>query len=120
MAKSLERRKFPRRESRFVLRYKDLAKPVERFSTAISADISEGGVRFRSERFIALACRLAVELEIPTMLKPIKAVSKIAWVKKLPIGEDYEVGNQFLEMSNESKDTIRSFMRGELRLPVSF
>ncbi|NQU94815.1 MAG: PilZ domain-containing protein [Candidatus Omnitrophica bacterium] len=120
MAKLLERREFTRRKSRFTLRYKDLAKPTEKFRTAISADVSEGGVRFQSEKFIALACHLAVELEIPTMLKPIKVISKIAWVKKLPIGEDYEVGNQFLEISNESKDVIRSFMRGDLRLPASF
>ncbi len=84
------------------------------FRGTISKNISEGGVRFRSDRFISLACRLVVELNLPALTKPIRAVSKITWIKKLPVGDDYEVGNQFLEISKEDRVFIRNFVKLEL------
>lgn len=117
MATFAEKRRFQRLESRFPLKYKDLRKTGEEFRGTISKNISEGGVRFRSDRFISLACRLVVEINVPPMEKPIRAISKIAWIKKLPAGDDYEVGNQFLEISREDKNTIESLIKTELQNP---
>ncbi len=107
------KRKYGRVESRFPLKYKDLKESAAEYRGTVTKNLSEGGVRFRSDRFISLACRLVVELNIPSVIKPIKAVSKIAWIKKLPVGDDYEVGNQFLEMSREDKDLIRGFVSAQ-------
>ena len=112
-----EKRKFHRIESRFPLKYKDLRKTGEESRGTVSKNISEGGVRFRSDRFISLACRLVVEINLPTLTKPIRAVSKIAWIKKLPAGDDYEVGNQFLEISREDKALIQDFITQEFQNP---
>ena len=109
-----EKRKFRRIESRFPLKYKDLRKAGEESRGTVSKNLSEGGVRFRSDRFISLACRLVVELNLPALARPIRAVSKIAWIRKLPAGDDYEVGNQFLEISRADKDIIQKFVRGEI------
>ena len=108
-----EKRRFPRIPSRFPLKYKDMRKKDEEFRGTVSKNLSEGGVRFRSDRFISLACRLVVELNLPELTKPIRAVSKITWIKKLPAGDDYEVGNQFLEISKEDKGFIRNFVKLE-------
>ena len=118
MPKPGEKRKFPRIGSRFPLKYKNLRKAGEEFRGTISKNVSEGGVRFRSDRFISLACRLVVELNLPALTKPIRAVSKIAWIRKLPVGDDYEVGNQFLEISRHDKETIRDFINGHLENPL--
>ena len=94
MPKTTEKRKFKRLESRFPLKYKDLRQTGMEFRGTVSKNVSEGGVRFRSDRFISLACRLVVELNLPDQQEPIKVVSKIAWIRKLPAGDDYEVGNE--------------------------
>ena len=110
-----EKRKFPRFESHFPLKYKDLKISDAEYRGTVSKNVSEGGIRFRSDRFISLACRLVVEINLPTIPKPIRAVSKIAWIKKLPAGDDYEIGNQFLEISRQDKDFIRKFIEEQFK-----
>lgn len=78
---------------------------------SITSDLSLGGVRFRTEKFIPMANRLILELEIPERSKPVKAISKIAWIRKTNSGKDYEAGNQFLEMSKEDKDSIAEYVK---------
>ena len=112
-----EKRRFRRIEGRFPLKYKDLRKTDEESRGSVSKNLSAGGVRFRSDRFISLACRLVVELNLPTLAKPIKAVSKVAWIKKLPVGDDYEIGNQFLEIARQDKNIIQDFVKGQLEEP---
>ncbi|MFH1593166.1 MAG: PilZ domain-containing protein [Candidatus Omnitrophota bacterium] len=112
-----DKRKYSRVESRFPLKYRDLKKSGEEFRGTVSKNVSEGGIRFRSDRFISLACRLVVELNLPAMDKPIRAVSKITWIKKLPVGDDYEVGNQFLEIARDDKDSIRTFINKQIETP---
>ncbi|MGB2705621.1 MAG: PilZ domain-containing protein [Candidatus Omnitrophota bacterium] len=112
-----EKRRFPRIQGRFPVKYKDLRKKDEGFRGTVSRNLSEGGVRFRSDRFISLACRLVVELNVPELTKPIRAVSKITWIKKLPAGDDYEVGNQFLEISRQDKEIIQDLVKAEIENP---
>ncbi|MCQ9206582.1 MAG: PilZ domain-containing protein [Omnitrophica bacterium] len=108
-----EKRKFRRIESSFPLKYRDLNKTEIDSRGTISKNFSEGGIRFRSDRFISLACRMVVELNLPAIAKPIRAVSKITWIRKLPTGDDYEVGNQFLEIAREDKEIIRDFVKDQ-------
>lgn len=109
-----DKRKFPRISSNFPLKYKDLNNSETEFRGTVSKNVCEGGIRFRSNRFISLACRLVVELNIPAITRPIRAVSKITWIKKLPAGDDYEVGNQFLEIAREDKEILRDFVKDTL------
>ena len=104
-----ERRRFQRVDSNLPLRYKNLR------TTTIPAgsttkDISEGGISFNTSEFISLACRLVVEVNLPTVSKPIKVISKVAWIKKSFSGDQYELGNQFLEISKEDRATITDYV----------
>jgi len=110
MATFEEKRRNPRIPTDFPLKYKELQGKPGDFRGTVSKNISEGGVRFRSDRFISLACRLVVELNLPALAKPVRAVSKIAWIKKLPVGDDYEVGNKFLEIAKEDQRNLRNFV----------
>ena len=113
MAAFDEKRRFSRVPTSFPVKYKDMRKTGQEYRGSITKNVSEGGVRFRSDRFISLACRLIVELNLPALDRTVRAVSKIAWIKKLPVGDDYEIGNQFLEISREDKEAIRDFVSSD-------
>ncbi len=57
-----------------------------------------------------MACRLILELDIPMLTKPVKAISKVAWIRKSDAGDEYEVGNQFLEMSKQDKELVSEYV----------
>ena len=57
-----------------------------------------------------MACRLLLELDLPMFAKPVKAISKVAWIRKSPSGDDYEVGNQFLEMSKKDRELVSEYV----------
>ena len=78
--------------------------------SSITKNLSQGGIRFRTSDFVSMACRLILELDIPMFAKPVKAISKVAWIRKSPSGDDYEVGNQFLEMSKQDKELISKYV----------
>ena len=107
---SEEKRRHPRAESHLPVEYKNLKRLKETPIEVLSKDISEGGVRFKSEEFISLACRLLLEISIPTHDKPIRAITKVAWIRKSPDKKEYEIGNQFLEISKEDKANIANFV----------
>ena len=77
---------------------------------SLTKDIREGGIRFHTGEFISLACRLVVEINIPTVQRPIKAISKVAWIRRLPTNDQYELGNQFLEISKEDRAAITDYV----------
>jgi c-di-GMP-binding flagellar brake protein YcgR len=104
------KRKHVRVEFNFPLQYRNLRKAGVMPAGSLTSNISEGGVCFKSKEFISLACRLVVEISLPNMDKPIKAISKIAWIKKLPSTDQYELGNQFLEITKEDKASIMNFV----------
>jgi len=108
------KRRFQRLPSSLPLRYKNLRKSGTAPLGASTRNISEGGVCFNSSEFISLACRLVVEINLPTTPKPIKAISKVAWIRKLPNGEQYELGNQFLDMAKEDKSQILDYVNNSL------
>jgi len=57
-------------------------------------------------------------MSIPTSLKPIKAISKVAWIRRVPMSDQYELGNQFLEITQEDKANILDFVNQSLNKDV--
>jgi len=78
--------------------------------SSISKNLSQDGVCFRTSQFVSMACRLIVELDIPKLEKPIKAISKVTWIRKTGSGTEYEIGNRFLEMSKMDKEDILKYV----------
>jgi len=113
-----EKRRHPRVESNLPVQYRNLKKAVALPTGSLSTNISEGGVRFKSNEFISLACRLVLEITLPTTSRPIKAISKVAWIRKLPSGDAYELGNQFIDMTKEDKEHIVAFISNLLRKSI--
>ena len=106
-----EKRKHPRVNTHVPLKYRKLRDgagvPGE---SSISRNLSEGGVRYKTAEFVSMACRLILELNIPMFTKPVKAISKVAWIRKTASGDAYEVGNQFLEMSKKNRKLISEYV----------
>ena len=105
-----DKRRFKRVESVLPVQFRNLRKSAEPVSGTLSHNLSEGGVCFMTKEFISLACRLVVEISLPALPKPIKAISKIAWIRKIPTNNQYMLGNQFLEMSKEDKAHVMNFV----------
>lgn len=105
-----EKRRYRRINSIIPLQYKKLRQLSESTIGAITRDVGEGGVRFISNEFLPLASRLVVEVFLPANPRPIKAISKVAWIKKAPSGDQYEVGNQFLEVAREDKSSLSEYI----------
>lgn len=104
------KRRHKRLDSTFPIQYRNLRKVGVIPVGSMTRNLSEGGVCFNSKEFVSLACRLVVEISLPNTTKPIKAISKIAWIRKLPATDQYELGNQFLEITKEDKANIMNFV----------
>ena len=105
-----ERRRHNRINARVPLQFKDIQRPIETYSGTLTKDVSEGGVRFTASEFLSVFTRLLVEISMPSFPRPFKAISKVAWIQKQPRGSQYNVGLQFLDMTEEDKKHLGSFL----------
>ena len=103
-----ERRKYPRKNLRIPVQYKNLKLVSDTSKGALTRDIAEGGIRFIGNEFISLSNRLVLTIILPAPFRSIKAISKVAWIRKVPMGEQYEIGNQFLNLSKDDKKHLRN------------
>ncbi len=112
MNENMEKRRHERVKSHIPVRYRKLRGGGVGIidASSISNNLSQGGIRFRTGEFISMACRLILELDIPMLTKPIKAISKVAWIKKAESSDDYVVGSQFLEISKQDKEYISKYV----------
>jgi len=106
-----ERRRFARVGSAVPLQYKKLKQLSEGTIGAITQDVSEGGVKFLANEFLPLASRLVVELFLPAQPRPIKAISKVAWIKKATSSDQYIIGNQFLDVGRDDKGQLNDYVK---------
>jgi c-di-GMP-binding flagellar brake protein YcgR len=105
-----EKRRYPRVNARLPLQYKDIQRPIETYSGTLSRDVSEGGIRFVSNEFLSIFTRLLLEVSIPSLSRPLKAISKVSWIQKAPLSNQYNVGVQFMDMAEEDKNQLASFV----------
>ena len=106
-----EKRKAPRVVTHIPVKYRKLNDPDSLMrGSAVSKNLSSGGVRFCTPDFVSRACRLIVELDMPMFTKPIKAISKVAWIRKLSSGDNFEIGSQFLEISKKDKELVSKYV----------
>ena len=115
----IERRQHARINTRIPLEYKNLKHSAEELKGVLAKDISEGGIRFHSNEYLSLANRQEVTVNIPTSARQIKAITKIAWIKKLPSGDTYEIGNQFLEISKQDKKEVARYVKTVIDMDIT-
>jgi len=114
-----ERRRHTRIKTRLPLEYRNLRGDAKTQKGVLINDISEGGVKFISSEFLSLANRLIITINVPTTARQIKAIAKIAWIKKMSPGDKYEIGNQFLEISREDKEEVARYVKTVVDLNIT-
>lgn len=105
-----ERRKHLRYDIKMPVQYKDLKALSEPFIGALTRDMGNGGIRFIGNEFLSLAKRLVLTISLPAPSRSVKIISKVAWIRKIPMGDQYEIGNQFLSMSEEDRRELKDFL----------
>ena len=112
-----EKRRNPRVDFRIPIQYRNLRSEVENVLTALNKNLGKGGVCFISNEFLSLASRLVLEISLPNLARPIKVISKVAWVRKMPLSDQYQIGSQFLEMTNEDREQVQKYV--DKNIPVT-
>jgi len=106
-----DKRKFKRVEFKEPVQYRVLGcdmpdfLPASFYSGTVSCDLGEGGIKFRSEKFIPIRALLAVEMTVAggDMLA---LEGQVAWIQKIPHAESYFLGLEFVD-SAENQSAIR-------------
>ena len=105
-----DKRKYPRAECQISSSF---TAPDENGRSSLRettvSDISEGGIRFRTARFIPVRDRLPFNLN-PPKRKSTETLVKPAWVTELPHLGQYEIGASFLTLSREDQNLIREML----------
>ncbi len=105
-----ERREYPRVNAAMSVQYRGIRQADDSVIGAIARDISAGGIRLLVNEFVSVFTRLVLEIALPSSPKPVRVISKVAWVRKRPHGEQYEVGMQFMDIAEEDKRGIFDFV----------
>jgi c-di-GMP-binding flagellar brake protein YcgR len=107
-----EKRRCMRIKTHVPLKFSKLSdSPGTEGEGSVTRNLSEGGICFRTSEFVPLAQRLILAVSIPEIMESIRAISRVAWIKKIETGNEYEVGVQFLEMNKRDKGAISEFMK---------
>ncbi|MFH1878564.1 MAG: PilZ domain-containing protein [Candidatus Omnitrophota bacterium] len=111
MENSVCRRKHQRVDTHIPIRmrkFNDI--PATTSGDLFSVNLSQGGIRFNADKFIARANRLILEIAVPMYSKPIIAIAKVAWIRKKNDSDGYEVGSQILEITKDDKDLLAQYI----------
>jgi hypothetical protein len=105
-----ERRRSPRTESRFPLRYREI--PIARmgYINALVEDLSLEGLRFQCRDEVRARVGLLLELQLPDE-QPVHFFGRAAWVQELPDHRGFEVGGRFEDQSTWGRKTIERFLQ---------
>ncbi|RJP28800.1 MAG: PilZ domain-containing protein [Candidatus Omnitrophota bacterium] len=105
----INKRQFPRIDLNAPLKFAIRGSP--RIYTATLKDISAGGIRFLSDRFIAPSSNLMLETRI--LSSAINPVGRVAWSNPIPHSNNYNVGVEFQEIELKQRNFIKDFIQLE-------
>ena len=106
----MEKRRYPRVNCEIESNYKNLAQTsstVLDFTTV--NDLSEGGLRFRTNHFLPVNHRVYFRIQIPKA-PAIESMAELAWIRQIPSLNCYEAGARFVEFPLQHKRTLQNFI----------
>lgn len=105
-----ENRCFPRIDFHSELRYQLRGKP--NFDNALSDDISCGGLKFTTSRFVPV--ETPVMLEINVLNRVIRPIARVAWSRNLAHSDQNQMGVEFIEFNALEKKYLGDFINMQL------
>ena len=110
LTNSKENRFFPRVDFHSQLRYQLRGKPD--FDNVLCNDISCGGVRFTSDRFIPTSS--LVMLEINVLNRVLRPIGKVAWSIPVAHSDRNQMGVEFMEFNALERNYLKDFVNMQL------
>jgi len=110
LERSKENRIFPRVGFHSQIRYQVRGKPD--FDNVLGNDISCGGLRFTSEKFIPTST--LVMLEINVLNRILRPVGKVAWSTPLAHSDRKQTGVEFMEFDRLERNYLKDFVEMQL------
>ena len=113
-----ERRRSPRAEVSFPVRYRVMDESGETRTTVTgrAVNISGSGLRFHTDVEVEVGCMLAAEFQIPSSQSEMVAVGRVVWSR--PAGGGFEVGLEFWWLGwrdEEAQRALSDFVRRKLQ-----
>jgi hypothetical protein len=111
-----DRRKYPRFDFPFFIRYKKNAREIQAVKTeqessilftekgqelSISHNVSIGGICFATREPFQLHTKLTLEIFTPLKREPFTALAEVAWQRKRTLVPSYLTGVSFLQLDDE-------------------
>jgi len=109
-----ERRRCPRVNTSLPLRFKKLYGDTYVDKNTVTKNLSPNGVRLKSDYPVGLNSRLFIEINLPTTPKPVRALSRVVWIKKLLADNNYELGNEFLSIKEEDAVIVSDYIKNSI------
>ncbi|MFZ5800381.1 MAG: PilZ domain-containing protein [Candidatus Omnitrophota bacterium] len=83
------------------------------FDNAQTMDISNTGVGFLSSRFVPVNTSLILEIALSPKSEPIMALGRVCWVQKCRHSDNYRLGMNFTDVSEDSKRRLTDYFARE-------
>jgi len=113
-----ERRFAPRLNLQVAVRFREVLTPQKPFVSSVSMDLSARGMGVETAEFLPKNARLVLLFSLPDLLKPVRAICRVAWVRERPFGGGCEGGLEFIEMVPEDREAVAACVeRGTLTQP---
>ena len=109
-ANQKENRCFPRLDFHSKVHYQIRGKPD--FDSALSSDISCGGLRFSNDRFIPTST--PIMLEINLFNRVLRPIGRVAWSTPLAHSNRNQMGVEFIEFDRLEKNYLKDFINMQL------
>ena len=106
-----EKRKHPRFKVSLPIKFRKIYGQTYLEGKTSSEDFSQKGIRFKSDGLLNPNSRLLLEIKLPSESTVIRGISRIVWVKKLSEKNDYEFGNEFISLTEDSERLIYNFLQ---------
>jgi c-di-GMP-binding flagellar brake protein YcgR len=86
----------------------------------MTADISQGGIRFYVSEFVPKGTVLKVRLTLKNIFFSFEALARVAWVREEPHKDRYEIGVEFLNLSTDDSIMLVGYIQKVLGLEGIF
>ncbi|MCK9430303.1 MAG: PilZ domain-containing protein [Candidatus Omnitrophica bacterium] len=110
LAKAKENRIFPRVGFYSQIRYQVRGK--QDFDNVLGNDISCGGLKFTSEKFIPVSTLLMLEINV--LNRVLRPFGKVAWSMPLAHSDRNQTGVEFVDFDKLEKNYLKDFVNLQL------
>lgn len=119
-----ERREFPRLPINMTVDYNTYLSEDAQTTKTESKNISAGGIRIIALGELEVGKKMQLKFSIPDANITISAVGKVVWTEEFIVGsaktgKAYEVGIEFISITDEDRKKIEEYVKKRLLGPVT-